>query len=199
MDWESLMAFQQATIGEQAVIVVSATPMFGVKFIEAIQRVFTWCGQPLMVDAENWMAHPGSANTLLSIFTHTKTPTNFVVLSGDVHYSFAYDIRLRFRRNSPHIYQICCSGIKNTFPEKLLRVCEWADRVLYAPYSPLNLFTKRKRMKVLKRDPDLPGGNRLVNSTAIGEVRIGDDGVPTEISLLTGEGKQVHFPPPEDD
>ncbi|MCV5664899.1 hypothetical protein OFN50_38330, partial [Escherichia coli] len=79
------------------VIIVSAAPMFGVKFIEALQRVVTMLGKPLMVDAENWMAHPGSANTLISIFTHTKTPTNFVILSGDVHYSFAYDIKLRYR------------------------------------------------------------------------------------------------------
>ncbi|MEF1291852.1 alkaline phosphatase D family protein, partial [Vibrio sp. M260118] len=117
MDWEALVEFQQELMHQDKVVIVSAAPMFGVKFIEALQRGATMLGQPLLIDAENWMAHPGSANTLLSIFTHTKTPTNFVILSGDVHYSFAYDIKLRFRRSSPNIFQITCSGFKNQFPE----------------------------------------------------------------------------------
>ncbi len=121
MDWEALMEFQQELLHQESVIIVSAAPMFGVKFIEMLQRMMTALGQPLLIDAENWMAHPGSANSLISIFTHTKTPTNFVILSGDVHYSFAYDIKLRFRRNSPNIYQITCSGFKNEFPNGLLR------------------------------------------------------------------------------
>lgn len=82
MDWEALIEFHQELVHEDKVIIVSAAPMFGVKFIESLQRVFTMFGKPLLVDAENWMAHPGSANTLVSIFTHTKTPTNFVILSG---------------------------------------------------------------------------------------------------------------------
>ena len=106
MDWEALIEMQHELMHQPAVILVSAAPMFGVKFIETLQKGMTNIGQPLVIDAENWMAHPGSANTLLSIFTHTKTPTNFVILSGDVHYSFAYDIKLRFRKSSPNIYQI---------------------------------------------------------------------------------------------
>ncbi len=97
MDWEALTEFQHQLINQDKQVIISAAPMFGVKFIETLQMATT-IGKPLMIDAENWMAHPGSANTLISIFTHTKTPTNFVVLSGDVHYSFAYDIKLRYRR-----------------------------------------------------------------------------------------------------
>ncbi|MCE7630132.1 alkaline phosphatase family protein, partial [Vibrio fluvialis] len=67
MDWEAMMEFQQALMNEDKVIIVSAAPMFGVKFIEALQRMMTWLGKPLVIDAENWMAHPGSANTLVSI------------------------------------------------------------------------------------------------------------------------------------
>lgn len=115
MDWEALVELQQELMHQEKVIIVSAAPMFGVKFIEMLQRIMTQLGQPLLIDAENWMAHPGSANTLISIFTHTKTPTNFVILSGDVHYSFVYDIKLRFRKSSPNIYQITCSGLKIIF------------------------------------------------------------------------------------
>jgi hypothetical protein len=197
MDWEALTEMQQSLLNEPAVIIVSAAPMFGVKFIEALQRVMTWLGQPLLIDAENWMAHPGAANTLLSIFTHSKTPRNFIILSGDVHYSFAYDIKLRFRRSSPDIYQITSSGIKNEFPNALLQFCEWMDRVLYSTYSPLNWFTKRKRMKIRKRDPDCAGGARLINRSGIGELWLDADGKPERIALLTSEGKEVAFNRPE--
>ncbi|ROV58987.1 alkaline phosphatase family protein [Vibrio ponticus] len=199
MDWEALIEFQQELLNQDKVIVVSAAPMFGVKFIEALQKSMTVLGQPLLIDAENWMAHPGSANTLLSIFTHTKTPSNFVILSGDVHYSFAYDIKLRFRKSSPNIYQITCSGFKNQFPEPLLGICDRIDRAIYSPRSPLNYLTKRKRLKVFKRDPDIPGSRRLVNSSAIGELKLDSHGKPCEISILTGEGESVHFPPIEQD
>ncbi|PSU34048.1 alkaline phosphatase D family protein [Photobacterium lutimaris] len=195
MDWEALSELQMSLINEPAVILVSAAPMFGVKFIESLQRGMTWLGQPLLIDAENWMAHPGSANTLISIFTHTKTPTNFVILSGDVHYSFVYDVKLRFRNSSPNIYQITSSGIKNEFPNALLRVCDFMDRMLYSPRSPLNLLTKRKRLKIFKRDPDLPGNHRLINRSAIGEVRLDADGKPVDIAILTAEGQRVSFPP----
>lgn len=195
MDWEALIEFQQELLHQDKVIVVSAAPMFGVKVIEAMQKGMTMAGQPLVIDAENWMAHPGSANTLLSIFTHTKTPSNFVILSGDVHYSFAYDIKLRFRKSSPNIYQITCSGFKNEFPEPLLAFCDHADRLLYSPRSPLNFLTKRKRLKVRKRDPDSDGSRRLVNTSAIGELRLDDHGKPSSISILTGDNREIEFPP----
>ncbi|MGF1724647.1 alkaline phosphatase family protein [Photobacterium nomapromontoriensis] len=198
MDWEALIEMQQEILNEPAVILVSPGPMFGVKFIETLQRIMTWLGQSLLIDAENWMAHPGSANTLISIFTHTKTPTNFVILSGDVHYSFAYDIKLRFRKCSPNIYQITSSGFKNEFPNGLLRVCDTMDRILYSPRSPLNWLTKRKRLKVFKRDPDTADNHRLINRSAIGEVRLDSHGKPIDISILTAEGERISFPPIND-
>ncbi|WP_419206595.1 alkaline phosphatase D family protein [Photobacterium leiognathi] len=195
MDWEAMTEFQQELLNEPAVIIVSAAPMFGVKFIETLQRMMTWIGQPLLVDAENWMAHPGSANTLLSIFTHTKTPTNFIILSGDVHYSFAYDITLRNHKGKFHIYQITCSGFKNEFPNRLLRFCDAMDRALYSPHSPLNWFTKRKKLLIEKRDPDVAGSHRLVNLSAIGELYLTDDGAPKKIDILTADGELINFPP----
>ncbi len=194
MDWEALVEFQQELIGQDAVIVISPAPMFGVKFIEALQRVMTNAGYPLVIDAENWMAHPGSANTLLSIFTHTKTPDNFVILSGDVHYSFAYDIKLRYRKSSPNIYQITCSGLKNQFPEPLLKICDSLDKWLYTPRSPLNWFTKRSKLKITKRKPQPSQHNRLVNHSAIGELRLDCNGKPSAISLLCSDGSKVEFP-----
>ncbi|OED67342.1 hypothetical protein A143_21620 [Vibrio splendidus ZS-139] len=197
MDWEALIEFQHQLLHQEKVVIVSAAPMFGVKFIETLQKMATTVGKPLVIDAENWMAHPGSANTLISIFTHTKTPTNFVVLSGDVHYSFAYDIKLRYRRNSPNIYQITCSGIKNQFPASLLKFCDVWDRLLYSPRSVLNYFTKRKRLKIEKRSPDNQTFYRLSNRSAIGELRLDNEGKPQAITTLSGDGKVTRFPEPD--
>ena len=194
MDWEGLTDFQQDIMGEEAVVVVSAAPMFGVKLIEMVQAVFTFFGKPLLVDAENWMAHRGAASVLLNIFGHPKTPRHFVILSGDVHYSFAYDVYLRHKRNSPRVWQITSSGIKNEFPDRLL---EWMDRLnrwLFAPWSPLNWFTKRRRMRVSPRLPTgRDAGERLWNCSGIGDVRLDNSGTPTTIRQLDATGGGTLF------
>ena len=196
MDWEALMEMQHLLMGQDKVIIVSAAPMFGVKLIETIQRIATYCGLSLLVDAENWMAHQGSANSLLNIFSHRNTPQEFIILSGDVHYSFAYDVNVRFRHCSPNIYQICCSGIKNQFPEKLLPIFNRLNGWLFGHFSPLNLFTKRKRMLIRGRRPNGHRSDRLVNNSGIGLVRIADDGAPSEISVLHSDGSKTTFEPP---
>ena len=198
MDWEALTEFQQEIIGQKAVVVVSPAPMFGVKLIETIQQVFTFFGKPLVVDAENWMAHRGAASVLLNIFRHSRTPENFVILSGDVHYSFAYDVRLRHRPDQPRIWQITSSGIKNEFPHTLL---EWLDRMnrwLYAPWSPLNWFTKRRRMRVTPRLPEgREAGERLWNHAGIGIVNLDEEGAPIKIEQLNSQSGGTRFPEPE--
>ena len=97
MDWEALCELQQALLDKPSAVIVSPAPMFGVKLIEAVQRIFTWLGHSLVVDAENWMAHRGAAKVMMNIFRHSRTPGNYVILSGDVHYSFMYDIQIRHR------------------------------------------------------------------------------------------------------
>ncbi len=200
MDWEALSELQQQILGATSVVIVSPAPMFGVKLIEAIQRLFTLAGRPLLVDAENWMAHRGAASVMLHIFRHTRTPGHYVILSGDVHYSFAYDIRIRQRREGPRIWQITSSGLKNAFPDTLL---DWFDRLnrwLYAPRSPLNWFTQRRRMKITPRDPDrAKAGERLWNGSGIGLVELDDQGRPTSIRQLDAQGFDVTFPPPDQD
>ena len=197
MDWEALMDLQQELLGQSKVIIVSPAPMFGVKLIEAVQRTATLMGASLLVDAENWMAHPGAANALLSIFMHRKTPEEFVILSGDVHYSFSYDISIRFRRSSPNIYQITCSGIKNHFPEKLLPIFDKLNGWLYGHFSPLNLLTKRKRMSLRGRRPNGAPSKRLVNKSGIGILELADDGAPTKIAVLHGDMSETLFEPPK--
>ena len=196
MDWELMSELQQELIGEPAVVMVSPAPIFGVKLIEAIQRIFTYFGHALTVDAENWMAHPGSANTLLNIFRHPKTPQNFVILSGDVHYSFVYDVVIRHRKNSPRIWQITCSGMKNEFPEKLLPWLDLINRMLYGSRSPLNWFTKRRHMRIKARRPTAAPAH-LHNGSGLGRVYLNDQGEPVEISVLGADDQVLRFPDPK--
>lgn len=198
MDWEALCDFQHSIIGKESVIVVSAAPIYGVKVIEAIQKVFTFFGKALTVDAENWMAHKGTANVILNIFRHYKTPPDFIILSGDVHYSFVYDVRLRFRRNSPHITQFTCSGLKNAFPDRLIKWLDRLNRVLYRSKSPLNLFTRRRNMSVKAREPSL-GYGELFNGCAIGVLKISQKNTNVQCKALLSNGKEVEFPASKDD
>ncbi|MEH3023432.1 MAG: alkaline phosphatase family protein [Pseudomonas oryzihabitans] len=189
MDWEALCELQQDLLDHPSAVIVSAAPMFGVKLIETVQRIFTWFGQPLMVDAENWMAHPGAAKTMLNIFRHRRTPGNYVVLSGDVHYSFVYDIRIRDRRGEPRLWQITSSGIKNEFPPRLLATLDRLNRWLYAPWSPLNGFTKRRKLELQPRLPDRrDAGERLWNGAGIGQVLLDGEGRPAVIRQHNADG-----------
>nr|WP_197673892.1 alkaline phosphatase family protein [Halopseudomonas xinjiangensis] len=196
MDWESLTDMQQKLLDRKSVVIVSSAPMFGVKLIEAVQKLFTLTGNPLLVDAENWMAHRGAAQVMLNIFRHTRTPANYVILSGDVHYSFVYEVRIRQRSRGPHIWQITSSGLKNSFPRSLL---DWFDRLnrwLYSPRSPLNWLTKRRAMQVTPRAPDqASAGERLWNGSGIGLVCLDGEGRPVEIIQLDTSGIDVRFPP----
>ncbi|MCP8897813.1 alkaline phosphatase family protein [Gilvimarinus xylanilyticus] len=193
MDWEALTDMQQKLIGHPSVILVSPSPVFGVKLIEVVQRVFTFFGKALMVDAENWMAHPGAANVMLNIFSHPKTPPHFIILSGDVHYSFVYNVSLRRRKHSPEITQITASGIKNTFPQTLLTWFDRLNRWLYASRSPLNIFTKRRRMKVRQRRVEGQSHARLLNQSGIGLVTLENNADDVKASILSGESNAQDF------
>ncbi|GAB3335032.1 alkaline phosphatase D family protein [Chromohalobacter beijerinckii] len=194
MDWEALSELQQTLLGQYSVIVVSPAPMFGVKLIEGIQRLFTLAGKPLLVDAENWMAHRGAASVMLNIFRHTRTPGNYVILSGDVHYSFVYDIEIRHRQHGPRLWQITSSGLKNEFPTRLLDIFDRLNRWLYAPASPLNWFTKRRPMHIRPRYPQgASHGERLWNQAGIGLVTLDAQGRPVDIAQLGTDGSTTYF------
>lgn len=209
MDWEALTDLQQALRGHPAVLLVSSAPIFGVKLIEALQRAATFLGKPLVVDAENWMSHPGAGSAMLNIFRHPQTPQTFVVLSGDVHYSFVYDVALRARAqravpgvpaasdaHGPHIWQICSSGLRNRFPPRLLAVLDHLNRWLYSPRSPLNRLTRRRHMRVTPRKPEgTPHGRRLLNGCGVGLVHLDAQGQPVEILQLLADGGAVRFVP----
>ncbi len=193
MDWESLCDLQQQLIGEKAVIMVSAAPVYGVKLIEVIQKILTFFGQALTVDAENWMAHRGTASVMLNIFRHQETPPLFIILSGDVHYSFVYDVTLRFSRNRPRICQITASGIKNTFPRRLLLLLDKLNRWLFHRYSPLNWLTRRRYMSIRARKPPGGKGRTLLNASGLGVLKLDARRNAIQTSILTADGRELEF------
>jgi len=207
LDWEGLTDLQQALRGHPAVLLVVSAPVFGVKLIETMQRVFTFFGKPLLVDAENWMSHPGTASALLNIFRHPHTPQNFVILSGDVHYAFVYDVELRARAlrgqadpgaSGPRVWQVCSSGLRNRFPPKLLALLDHLNRWLYSPRSPLNRFTRRRLMRVTPRKPEgTPHGRRLLEGSGVGLLTLDEEGRPRHMLQLMSDGREVSFVPRE--
>ncbi|WP_134062058.1 alkaline phosphatase D family protein [Pseudomonas sp. JV241A] len=201
LDWEALSELQQALLDHPSAIIVSPAPIFGVKLIESVQRVFSWLGYPLLVDAENWMAHRGAAQVILNIFRHSRTPGHYVILSGDVHYSFVYEVLIRHRQRAPHLWQITSSGIKNQFPKRLLDTFDRLNRWLYSPRSPLNWFTKRRQMQVIPRTPaHSKAGERLWNSAGLGQVFFNEQGQPARIFQLNADGSEAtEFPPRQAD
>ena len=202
LDWEAATDLQAQLRGKEAVLLVSAAPIFGVKLIETVQRFFTLIGKPLMVDAEYWMAHAGTANAILNVFSHRGTPHHFVILSGDVHYSFVYDVELRQSLKTgpgaigegPKIWQICSSGIKNKWPDTLIAALDHGNRWAFSPRSPLNWFTKRRGMRVIPRKPEgTPHGRRILNASGIGLVELDERGAPTRIHQVLPDGAKVTF------
>jgi phosphodiesterase/alkaline phosphatase D-like protein len=101
-----------------------------------------------MVDAENWMSHPGAAKKLLNIFGRIDTPSQLIVLSGDVHYSFCFSVKQRFTNDSTQIWQLTSSGLKNEFPLTMLNSFDRLERMLYFAASPFNIFTKRRNLEI---------------------------------------------------
>ena len=195
LDWEALMKLQQKLMKTDAVLLVAPAPIFGVKLIELIQRILTTFGYSLSlaVDAENWMGHRKSAYILLEIFKNAKTASYNVIISGDVHYSFAYDIELRFTQNCPGIWQITSSGIKNRFPESILKWLDRINQIMHAPYSPLNWFTKRRDLIITERTPKGIENRRLISACGIGRVTRDNKGAPVEVAEVYPDGSILCF------
>jgi hypothetical protein len=170
LDWERLSELEDVLINKEAGIIVSPAPIFGVKFIETIQRVFTFFGHELTVDAENWMAHPGSAKKLLRIFRRIDTPDEIIVLSGDVHYSFCFSAKQRFRENATTIWQLTSSGFKNEFPLPLIKTFDLLERMLYFAASPFNIFTKRRTLQIEQKALQQTKKQILISKSNIGLV-----------------------------
>lgn len=196
MDWERLEHLEQELYKPQnSVLVVSAAPVFGVKAIEVVQKGCEIVGQELLVDVENWMAHQGSAKKLMNMLRHDSAPDEVIILSGDVHYSFCFSAQRRFSSDTDKIWQLTCSGFKNEFPQGLINFFDSVDRFLYSKHSPLNIFTKRRKLAINHHPLELPDKckKHLYSQSAAGQVQLTEQGYLADFNLITGSGEILSF------
>ena len=196
MDWERLEHLQQELFKPQkSILVVSPAPVFGVKAIEVVQSGCEMIGQELLVDVENWMAHKGSAKKLMNMLRHDSAPDEVIILSGDVHYSFCFSAQRRFSSDTDKIWQLTCSGFKNEFPQGLINFFDSIDRFLYSKHSPLNLFTKRRKLAIEHHELELDSKRKkhLYSQSAAGLVKLTEEGYLKDFDLITGDGQLLSF------
>ena len=196
MDWERLQHLEDELFKPQkSVLVVSPAPVFGVKAIEVMQSGCEMIGQELLVDVENWMAHKGSAKKLMNMLRHDSAPDEVIILSGDVHYSFCFSAQRRFSSDTDKIWQLTCSGFKNEFPQRLINFFDSIDRFLYSKHSPLNIFTKRRKLAIEHHqlEVDAKRKKHLYSQSAAGIVKLDDNGYLQDFDLVTGDGNILSF------
>lgn len=196
MDWERLEHLQRELFKPQkSILVVSPAPVFGVKAIEVVQSGCEMIGQELLVDVENWMAHKGSAKKLMNMLRHDSAPDEVIILSGDVHYSFCFSAQRRFSSDTDKIWQLTCSGFKNEFPQGLINFFDSIDRFLYSKHSPLNIFTKRRKLAIEHHELELDAKRKkhLYSQSAAGLVKLTEEGYLQDFDLITGDGQLLSF------
>ena len=202
MDDAALRKFDAQLQNKEKVIIVSAAPVFGVQCIEAIQKLFTMFGGALIVDAENWMAHSDTQRRLFQILASSTTANDITILSGDVHYSFVYDaiVTNSHTKQNIQVQQVTCSGIKNSFPAKLLKVLDKLNSWFF--HRPQNNPSKLQAHKIEQGfytvNPKFPhhppnAVSTLVNSSAIGLISLEPKALGVKLTLLCSDGTQVVY------
>jgi hypothetical protein len=95
-------------------ILVAGTPIFGAHGFETMQSQLAWRGTGAAHwDFESWAANEAGCLALIKSLARFRV---VIVLSGDVHYSFANDVRLDATKGlvrTLQIAQFCCSALKN--------------------------------------------------------------------------------------
>lgn len=206
MNWESVMEMQNEMLDQTSIVLVSPAPIFGVKLIEAIQRIFNWMSKGEIVDSDNWMIHPEATKLILDVFRHKRAPQNFVILSGEVNYSYAYDIDLSNSSFQPKkwgqendtakIWQITSAGIKSSFPAQLLRTLDSWNKWVFAKYSPLNLLSRRGVDVYARKPVDNKGRyshRHLITGNSIGRVKLNIAGEPILIESIRADNERLAF------
>ena len=81
--------------------------------------------------------------------------------------------------------------------EKLLKQFDKLNRWLFASYSPLNWFTRRRYMRIQQRRPSEHEGRyrhqRLYNGSGIGRVFFDETGAPERIQILSTRDECIEF------
>lgn len=97
-------------------ILISPSPVLGQEFIEWIQQLMAKVGKISTVDAEFWRGDKATFNQLMTTLSETLKLNRCVILSGDVHHSYAFKGRLKHSAGETIIQQFTCSALRNRSP-----------------------------------------------------------------------------------
>lgn len=169
---------------DQPVIMVSATPVFGIEGVEGLARAAGWWAR-YAVDLEFWAANPASFRRLLAVLLGA-VPRRLVILSGDLHYGFVKKVWLETGdgANSIEIVQFTSSGLRNSAPEWLTTAAgsglEVTARVTVVTRQGTTIILDADRaggwagiaQKITGKlvSPPLSGGARIVSQRNLGEL-----------------------------
>ncbi|UZE97649.1 metallophosphoesterase family protein [Alkalimarinus alittae] len=98
------------------IILVSPSPVLGQEFLEWIQQLMTKVGKISSVDAEFWRGDKPTFNQLMHTLNNTFKLKRCIILSGDVHHSYAFKGRLKHSAGETILQQFTCSALRNRSP-----------------------------------------------------------------------------------
>jgi hypothetical protein len=98
----------------QPLLLVSATPVYGLELAERRQKFLLGKVGPYRIDFEGWHANLRGLLDLMDFLIRRLRLTRAVVLSGDVHYGMTVDVRFTLGDTTMHLAQLVSSGIKHS-------------------------------------------------------------------------------------
>lgn len=120
---------------EGPIILATPTPVFSHVLVDALKGFAVGLADILSdnetynYDVEEWQANPESLLRLISLLLELKS-SRFVILCGDVHYSFSMRCRVTVRDRVIEILQLCSSAMLNESPNSIKRTVRIVDRAI---------------------------------------------------------------------
>jgi len=115
-EWDKITKSLGLDAQDTSLILVSPTPVYGFIPIEAGQSFLKKIGlSNASLDIESWSANAKGLETFQAKISETMIPKWCLILSGDVHYSFARQINLASNKvpTGVDIWQLTSSPLKN--------------------------------------------------------------------------------------
>lgn len=99
----------------QPIILIAPAPVFGLESIEGAQNLLARFTGSYAFDLEHWRADPNSLLEFMDMVADWRADP-CVILSGDVHYAFAAEVKAATPTRSHRVAQFTSSATKNQAP-----------------------------------------------------------------------------------
>jgi hypothetical protein len=117
------------------IILATPTPVFSHVLVDALKGLGVGLVAPFIADEnykydlEEWQANPESLLRLIGLLAGLKS-SRFVILCGDVHYSFSLRCHITIRSRVIEILQLCSSAMLNESPDSIQRPVRIFDKAV---------------------------------------------------------------------